>query len=86
MPSAEAIRLAKQWSAEMGYSVTPPDNWQSPNGPEDYGRASNGHAAEEPPLHTKIPESADGVEITRRSMASKSRSRRKTRKSKPSTS
>jgi hypothetical protein len=57
MPSAEAIRIAKQAAAEMGFSnfgeasVTPLDNWQSPNGPEDYGLsadgASEGEAADE---------------------------------------
>jgi hypothetical protein len=36
----------------------PQENWRWPNGPEEYGRASNGHAAEEPPPHTKIPEGA----------------------------
>ena len=40
MPSAEAIRDAKRAAADLGYGeepITPQDNWQSPNSPEDYG-------------------------------------------------
>jgi hypothetical protein len=37
------------------FTDLPPDNWQSPNGPEEYGRASNGHDDGAPP-HTDIPD------------------------------
>jgi AAA domain len=47
MPSADAIRMAKQAAAEMGYygddePTAPQDkNWQWPKGPEDYGLSAD---------------------------------------------
>jgi hypothetical protein len=61
MPSAEAIREAKRTAAEMSYDespTAPPDNWQPPNSPEDYGRASNGHDIEADTEPVKLSETS----------------------------